>query len=55
MNTPLGRNLLAVHCLERVCVCPMTAPRLGKDPTPVCIMSSHWMSLAGVEVSAGEF
>ena len=50
-----GRNLLAVHCLERVSVCPVTAPRLGKDPAPVCVVSSRWMSPAGVEVSAGEF
>ena len=55
MNTPLGRNLLVVHGLEHVCVCPVTAPRLGKDLAPVCVVSSRWMSPAGVEVSAGEF
>ena len=55
MNTPLGRNLLPVHCLECVCVRPVTTPRLGKDLAPVCIVSSRWMSPTGVEVSAGEF
>ena len=55
MNTRLGRNLLAVHCLERVCMCPVTAPRMGKDPALVCVVSSRWMSPEGVEVSAGEF
>ena len=29
MNTPLGRNLLAVHCLERVCV-PCDCTRFGE-------------------------
>ena len=46
MNKPLGRNLLAMHCLERVCVCPMIAPRLGRDLAPVCIVSSGWMTRA---------
>ena len=55
MNTPLGRNLLAMHCLERGFVCLVTAPRLGKDLAPVCVVSSRWMSPAGVEVSVGEF
>ena len=55
VNMPLGRNLLAVHCLERACVCPVTAPCLGDDSAPVCVVSSRWMSPVGVEVSAREF
>ena len=55
VNTPLGRNLLVAHCLERVCICPMIAPHLGRDPVPVCVVSSRWMSPASVEVSAREF
>ena len=26
-----------------------------KDPAPVCVVSSRWMSPASVEVSVGEF
>ena len=53
-----GVYSLMKHPLKEVasvCVCPVTAPHMGKDPAPVCIVSSRWMSPAGVEVSAGEF